>query len=594
MLTRAADMTSIAEIEDSPPATREKADLQNSEDIPREGYTEDSERDVGVTQEKTPKAATQDDKSPSMAKLFVISISMWLAVFLVTLDQTIVANAIPSITDEFKRLSDVGWYGSGYFLTMAAFQLFYGRVYSTFSIKYTFLAAVSLFELGSLICGVAPSSAALIVGRAVAGLGGAGLASGSMIIIAHTAPPRLRPVLTGSMGAVYAVSSVLGPLLGGLFTTHVTWRWCFYINLPLGGVTVLAILTLLPTLEPPGLESLTWREKVARIDIVGVLILIPAVVCLLLALQWGGSTYAWSDGRIIALLVLFGAIGLVFLGFEYWQGDKATLPIRMLARRSVAAAVWNAFCNGAAFLMLTYYIPFWHQVIRGVSAVDAGIDLLPYSIGVVIMAMSSGALVSKFGFCMSQVLILFSCRAIRHKTHHSDRLSVNVMMILSSIITPVGEGLLTTWTVNTSFSKWVGYQALTGMGIGMGQQQPIIAVQAILPKAEIASGTSIVMLTQTLSGTIFISLGPAVLHNELLRSLEAKISSGSSSGFNVSSLSNIGATEVRSAVPAQYLETVLVAYNGALTKVFTVALCMSALTIIGSLTMEWKNVKKSK
>jgi hypothetical protein len=135
--------------------------------------------------------------------------------------------------------------------------------------------------------------------------------------------------------------------------------------------------------------------------LIGLLIFIPAVVCLLLALQWGGSTYPWSDGRIIALLVVFGVLGIVFLAFEYWKGAGATLPVRMLARRSVAAAAWNCFCNGGAFLTFIYYIPFWQQVIRDVNAVESGVGLLPFVLGVVIMAMLSGVLVSKFGYCES-------------------------------------------------------------------------------------------------------------------------------------------------------------------------------------------------
>jgi hypothetical protein len=131
------------------------------------------------------------------------------------------------------------------------------------------------------------------------------------------------------------------------------------------------------------------------------LLLIPSIVCLLLALQWGGSTYQWSDGRIIALFVVFGVFLVIFLAFEYWKGPEATLPLRMLARRSIAAATWNCFCNGEAFLLLIYYVPFWHQVIRGVSAVESGISLLPFILGLAITSILSGALVSKFGYCKS-------------------------------------------------------------------------------------------------------------------------------------------------------------------------------------------------
>ncbi|KAI0847158.1 MFS general substrate transporter [Daldinia vernicosa] len=527
--------------------------------------TDDLDRCTENKHEQNHDPAVDAEKPLPLVNIVAVGIGLWFAVFLVSLDQTIVANATPSISDDFQKLSDVGWYGSGYLLTTAAFQLFYGRVYANFSIKYTFLAAISIFELGSLVCGLAPTSTALIVGRAIAGLGGAGITSGAMIIIASSVPLRFRPIFVGSLGAVFAVASVLGPILGGIFSTKLTWRWCFYINLPFGGATIAAILVLLNPPKRPELDSISLREKLSKIDIVGSLIFIPSIVCLLLALQWGGSTYSWNDGRIIALFVIFALLGAIFLIFEYWKGAEATFPLRILTRRSMAAATWNCFCNGGTSLTFIYYIPFWHQVIRGVNAVDAGIALLPFVLGVVIMAMISGGLVSKFGYYAP-------------------------MMILASIITPVGAGLLTTWTVDATFSQWVGYQALLGIGLGLGQQQPYMAIQTVLPKADIPSGTSIILLVQTISGAIFVSVGQSVLQNELIENLAAAFPNG---GIDLPNLANIGATQIRSITPPQYLQAVLVAYNRALTKVFTVGLCTSALTLIGSLAIEWKSVKKS-
>jgi MFS family permease len=231
--------TLISDHNDSPEATQKKKDGD------RRGVGPEAERDI-VVAEKDAVATGNDvsNKPPapaapapaetySSAQILTINLASCLAVLCVALDNTIIATAIPRITDEFHALDNVGWYGSAYLLTTSAFQLLFGKLYGQFSVKWVFLTALALFELGSLICGVAPNSIALIVGRAIAGLGSAGIFSGAQIIVAYTVPLlEQRALYTGLIGGTYGIASILGPFLGGAFTSHATWRWCFYINLP--------------------------------------------------------------------------------------------------------------------------------------------------------------------------------------------------------------------------------------------------------------------------------------------------------------------------------------------------------------------------
>ena len=221
---------------------------------------------------------TEEPQYPSGMKLAIITTALCFSVFLIALDNTIIATAIPKITDHFNQLNDVGWYGSAYLLTTCAFQLMFGKFYTFFSIKWVYLTAIAIFEIGSAVCGAAPSSTALILGRAVAGLGTAGIFSGALIIIAHTVPLQKRPMYTGMIGAMYGVASVAGPLLGGVFTDHVTWRWCFYINLPIGAVTFLGILIFFSNPQTQKASTLSRKEKFVGFDPYGVRHNSPLVV----------------------------------------------------------------------------------------------------------------------------------------------------------------------------------------------------------------------------------------------------------------------------------------------------------------------------
>ncbi|OTA99046.1 hypothetical protein M426DRAFT_76619 [Hypoxylon sp. CI-4A] len=531
--------------------------------IAKEG--DQSTKDVTSINDTAPvsteaKKEEQVEQYPPFAKVLLIMSALYLSTFLVALDLTIIGTATPRISDEFHALGDIGWYGSAYLLTTCCFQLLFGRIYTFHSPKPVFLTAVVLFEVGSAICGAAPNSTAFILGRAVAGIGAAGISNGSIVIMMHCTPVERRPVWIGFVGAMYGVASVAGPLLGGVFTSKVSWRWCFYVNLPIGGVAI-AIIVLLLDLPSPKNAPKTIGEQIARLDPLGTLFFFPGIVCLLLALQWGGSTYAWSNARIIVLLVVFGLCMIVFVGIQRWKGDSATVPPRIFLQRSILSAVWFIFFSGAALQIMLYYLPIWFQVIKDVSPVQSGIMTLPIVLSLVIANIIAGGLVSAFGY-------------------------YTPFLIASSIFMSIGCGLISTFTTTTGHSKWIAYQFLFGLGMGLGMQQPGMAAQASLPKKDVSTGVAVTFFFRNLGGAIFVSIGENVFENELIKNLSHI------PGLNAQVILNAGATGLRNVVDSQYLQEVLTAYNGALVKVYYCAVAVSAATMVGALTMEWRNVKK--
>lgn len=332
--------------------------------------TADPKKDMAVVEEEasTSTSPNDDTKYPTGLHLTLLILSLCIAVFLVALDQTIIAPALGSITTQFASIKDIGWYGSSYLLTTTALQPMYGNIYTLFDIRWTFLGAVALFELGSLISGLAPSSTVFIIGRAVAGLGTAGIFSGAMVILSYTMPLRKRPVMFGVFGGLWGVSSVVGPLLGGAFTDQVTWRWCFYVNLPIGGAAMVVIFFFLriPTDDAVGrrdeggdegcVSKASFGSKLLQLDLIGAATFIPAVIMLLLALQWGGADYPWNSSKVIGLFVGAGAMTVIFVGVEIWQQDRGLLPPQFFKNRNVLAAMMFALFVGAYFFPLVFYL----------------------------------------------------------------------------------------------------------------------------------------------------------------------------------------------------------------------------------------------
>ncbi|KAI2606609.1 putative MFS multidrug transporter [Hypoxylon sp. NC1633] len=510
----------------------------------------------------------QEQKYPPFATLLVIMMSLYLTTFLVALDQTIIGTATPRISDAFNALDDIGWYGSAYLLTTCTFQLLFGRLYTLYAPKTVYITAVILFEAGSALCGAAPTSAAFVCGRALAGVGAAGISNGTVVIMVHAVPLAKRPLYIGFMGGVYGVASVVGPLLGGAFVDDAaaTWRWCFYVNLPVGGaaVAVVVLLLRLPAHEnKDASRAVTLAQRVRLLDPLGTLFFFPGVVCLLLALQWGGSTYAWGNGRIVALLVVFGLCMIAFVAVQRWKGDTATVAPRIFLQRSMLAGAWAALFSGAALMIALYYLPLWFQAIYGASAVRSGVMIVPTILALVVANIIAGIVVARVGYYAP-------------------------FLIASSVFMAVGSGMLSTFTPTTGQPAWIGYQVLFGFGVGLGMQQPGMAAQTVLAKKDVPTGVALMFFFRNLGGAVFVSVGQNVFENALIDGLRQI------PGLDADAILHVGATGLRDVVDSRYLQGVLVAYNNAVVKVFYCGVAVSCATIVGAVAMEWRSVKKAR
>lgn len=396
------------------------------------------------------------------APLVLALTALNLSTILIFLDNSILSTATPTITNEFHSVQDIGWYVSSYQLALSALQPMTGKLFTYLPNKQTYIASVLLFELGSLICALSTSSTMLIVGRAVAGLGASGLFNGALTIIAALVPLRRRPAVTGLLMGASQLGLIGGPLIGGALTQYSTWRWCFWINLPIGAVAALALAAVrIPEQAPkppfrsfiaePGL----WR----RFDLVGTALLVPPVVMLLLALHYGGGgTYPWASATVIGLFCGAGVMGALFVAWEWHVGgENAMVPLSLFRERTVVAGSLTNLCLFSCTFITSYFLPLYFQSVQGSSPFTAGIHMLPSIISQLITAVLSGFAVSKLGFYLPWA-------------------------IFSAVLSSVGSGLISTWTVGTNTGTWIGYQIILGVGRGAGMQMVCLP---ILPMAQI-------------------------------------------------------------------------------------------------------------
>lgn len=333
------------------------------------------------------------------------------------------------------------------------------------------------------------------------------------------------------------------------------------VNLPIGAVTLIAVtLILKPT--PPFKKNLTPKQKILQLDPLGTLFLLPCLICLLLALQWGGTSLAWSNGKIIALLVLFALLAISFITVQIFRQETAQIPASIVENRSMLAGGFFIFALAGSMMLMVYYIPIYFQAVKGVSAQESGIRTIPLVLSLVAGSIVSGIATGKIGYYTQFAYI-------------------------SAAVMPIGAGLISTWKVDTGHGEWIGFQVLYGFSLGLGMQQAQLAAQTVLKRADVPTGMALVVFMQTLGGAVFISVGQNVLTAHLVGGISRLVD-----GLDPALIVNTGATDLRGLVPGELLPAVLEVYNEALRQVFLISTGLASVTVLGALGLEWRSVKK--
>ncbi|KAH8591687.1 major facilitator superfamily domain-containing protein [Bisporella sp. PMI_857] len=417
--------------------------------------------------------------------------SLCLCVFVAAIDVTIISTALPTIASTFPSPSSYAWIGSSYVLGNCASTPSWGHISDLFGRKPVLLTAIAIFAVGSLMCALAKDGSGLGVflgGRVVQGVGASGLLTLVNITISDLFSLRDRSLYFGLTSVVWAFASGIGPVLGGVFTQQLSWRWCFWINLPISGIVFLLLIFTMPKEK----QDAPILRGLLAIDWSGSILIIGATLMLLLGLNFGGQTFSWSSATVINLII-FGVFTYFLFSLNEWKFVKhPVIPLRLFRSLSSVASFTVCFFHGYVLIGIAYYLPLYFQAVLSAGPLLSGVYLLPFILTETCSAALTGIYIQRTGKYISAVY-------------------------LGILLTVLGTGLLINLDTSANWPKIAIYQMIVGAGIGMNFEGPLLALQANVDEQDVATATATMGFTRILSAAISAIIGGVVFQNEMAK-----------------------------------------------------------------------------
>ncbi|PGH09842.1 hypothetical protein GX51_00529 [Blastomyces parvus] len=495
-----------------------ESDRRHSGPVPTGHEMSQIKAEIGRDNEESNVGPTAENEVPRYIRgwrMYLLTVGIWLSLFLSTLETTIVSTSLVSITNALDGFEKRDWIVTSYLLTYTGFLVVYAKLGDVFGRKTMFLLALALFTLFSILCGATNDVVELIIFRAFQGMGASGIYSMIMVIAPTLVPQEKFGKYLAIIASVFAIASILGPILGGIISTNSAWRWIFLLNAPAGCVCIGIVALCLPSSissQPDvkfvdHLRAKVSKSALKRVDVIGVVLLLASSILLVFALEEAGTRYSWSNAVIITTFSLAGIAGILFVFWELFLEKSTSLqepvfPLRLLKNRVLAAMMATAFFTGFPFVAIVVNIPQRAQAVSGLSSVKAGLALLPLLLTSPLATAASGILTSNF------------------------KIPPFYLILLGSVLQVIGVGLtcaLPTRSFDVSPQQY-GYEALMGLGFGLSLTTILTLAPLVIKDPDLGVTMGALTQVRVLGGTISLAICSTILNNDLRPKLASVIS----------------------------------------------------------------------